>query len=216
MRLLRSASPTTLIVPGPTNATPAAAWAWSPIAAVVCSWERGRARHLPASGSTRPLSPSGPSSRSMFCSIRSRNIPPTAKRTSLCWSALTGRTGQESTSWLGAMTWNCAGRVQVPHFTPDPHSDDTSMPRATSARPPYVHGCRARDLLYGKLGSQDSSPFPPCDDIDAEPMIDDRLRRGVDASWTSDGRGGGRRWVSRASTTWDGGIDFSYRFGAAA
>jgi hypothetical protein len=27
----------------------------------------------------------------------------------------------------------------------------------------------------------------------ANPMIDDRLRRGVDASWTSDGRGGGRR-----------------------
>jgi hypothetical protein len=33
----------------------------------------------------------------------------------------------------------------------------------------------------------------PGDDIDAEPMIDGRLRRGVDASWTSDGRGGGRR-----------------------
>ncbi len=36
-------------------------------------------------------------------------------------------------------------------------------------------------------------PYPPCDDIDAEPMMDDRLGRGVDVSWTSDGRGGGRR-----------------------
>jgi hypothetical protein len=66
------------------------------------------------------------------------------------------------------------------------------------------------------LAAVPRAPNPPGDDIDAEPMIDGRLRRGVDASWTSDGRGGGRRWVSRASTTWDGGIDFSYRFGAAA
>lgn len=39
-----------------------------------------------------------------------------------------------------------------------------------------------------------------------------RLRRGVDVSWT------GRRetGVSRASTTTSGGVDFSYRFAAAA
>ena len=48
----------------------------------------------------------------------------------------------------------------------------------------------------------------------ANPMIDDRLRRGVDVSWTCDRR---RResGVSRASATASDGITFGCRFAAA-
>ncbi len=38
----------------------------------------------------------------------------------------------------------------------------------------------------------------------ANPMLDDRLRRGVDASWTSHGRGDGRRVSNPQVQPWEG------------
>jgi len=48
----------------------------------------------------------------------------------------------------------------------------------------------------------------PATTSNAEPMIDDRLSRGVDASWTSDGRGGGRRGSNPQLQPWEGAVPF--------
>ena len=58
-------------------------------------------------------------------------------------------------------------------------------------RTPNVAGVTCQNPNY--LAAVPRAPIRPATTSNAEPMIDARLRRGVDVSWTSDGRGGGRR-----------------------
>ncbi len=149
---------------------------------------RGRARRSPASGSTRLLSQSGPSSRSMSCSTRSHNIhlqrgvPRSPGPTGLVGPDKNRRHGSAQRRETALGEFSC--RISRWNHTA------TTLHRTSNERASTKRGCRAR-------------------------YFDERLMRGVDASWTSDGREVSKG-VSRANTTDARGIDFSYRFGAAA